>query len=84
MHIPKTMMNVAVTLQPMAEYSTHLLSLLFSPPLLVLFFSTTLLPLLVFVYAHSFVLPFPLVFSIAFQWHYLHSCYYELQNFKNV
>ncbi len=33
---------------------------------------------------HSFVLPFPLLFSIIFQWHFLHSCCYELQNFENA
>ncbi len=80
LHIPKMMMNVMTTLQPIAKYSTFL-SLLFSTPLLLLFFSTILLPPLAFVCAHSSALPFPLLFIIVFQ---LHSYGYEFQNLKNV
>jgi len=58
------MMNVAMTLQPTIEYSTNLQILLFSIPLLLLFFSTIPLPPLAFVYAHSFALHFPQLFSI--------------------
>jgi hypothetical protein len=50
------MMNVAMTLQPTAKYSTHLHILLFSTPLLLLFFS--IIPPFIFVYVHSSMLPF--------------------------
>ncbi len=86
LHIPKMMMmmNATMTFQPTTKYSTCLLSLLFSTPLLLLFFSTIPLPPLAFVCVHSSTLPFPLLFFVVFQWHFLHSCYCELQNFKNV
>ncbi len=58
LHIPKMMMNVAMTLQPTAKYSTHLHILLFSTPLLLLFFSIISLPPFIFVYVHSSMLPF--------------------------
>ncbi len=83
-HIPKMVMNATMTLQATIEYSTHLLYLLFLTPLLLLFFTTIPLPPLAFVYAHSFVLPFPLLFSTIFQWKFVHSCYYEFQNFENT
>jgi hypothetical protein len=83
LHIPKMMMNVVVTLQPTAEYST-LFSMFFSTPLRLLFFSTIPLPPLAFVCAHSYVFPFPLLFTIGFQLHSLHSYYCEFQNFKNA
>jgi hypothetical protein len=66
----------------MAEYSTHLFSLLFSTILLLLFFSTILVPPPPFVVFHSFALLFPLLFSIVSQSHSLHSCCYEFQNLK--
>jgi hypothetical protein len=84
LQIPKMMMNVATTLQPTTKYSTHLLFVFFSTPLLVLFFSTIPLPPHVFICIHSYVLPFPLLFFIVFQWLYLHSCCCELQNFENM
>ncbi len=65
LHIPKMMMNAMVTLQPMAEYST-ILSLLFSTPLLLMFFSIILLMIPTFICAHCFVLPFPLLFVVVF------------------
>ncbi len=83
LHIPEMMMNVTTTLQPTAKYST-LIFLLFSTPLLLMFFSTIPLPPPTFVCAHSSKLPFPLLFTIVFQLHSLHSYYCELQNFKNV
>jgi hypothetical protein len=64
------MMNAAVTLQP-TEYSTFLFSLLFSTPLLLMFVSTIMLPPPTFVHAHSFKLPFPLLFVVVFQLHSL-------------
>jgi hypothetical protein len=78
LYIVKMMMNVMVTSQPMAEYSTRYLFLLFSNVLLLLF----LLPPPTFICAHSSALPFPFLFSIVFQLHSLHSCCYELQNLK--
>ncbi len=72
LHILKMMMNVVATLQPIAEYST-LFSLLSSTPLLLMFFSIIPLPLPTFICAHSFALPFPLLFTIVFQLHYSHS-----------
>jgi hypothetical protein len=42
LHIPK-MMNATMTLQPMTKYSTHLF-LFFLTPLLLMLFSTILLP----------------------------------------
>jgi hypothetical protein len=83
LHIPKMMMNVVVTLQPTAKYSTFF-SMFFSTPLQLLFFSTIPLPPPIFVCAHSSVLPFPLLFIIVFQLHSLHSYYCEFQNFKNA
>ncbi len=64
MHIPKMMMNVVTTLQPMVEYSTHLHVLFFSTPLMLMFFSIIPLPLLAYVCIHSYVLPFPLLFFV--------------------
>jgi hypothetical protein len=61
------MMNAVATLKPMVEYSTRLRILLFSTPFLLLFFSTILFPPPTFVYVHSFMLPFPLLFSVNFQ-----------------
>jgi hypothetical protein len=61
---PNMIMNVMVTLYPMAKYSTHIRAFLFSTPLLLLFFSTILLPPLASVYVHSSMLPFPLLFCI--------------------
>jgi len=78
LHIPKMMMNAVTTLQPMVEYSTSLLFMLFSIVLLLLFFSTIPFPPLVFIYVHFSILLFPLLFSIVFQWHFLYSCYFEL------
>jgi len=66
LHILKMMMNVVVTLQLMAEYSTFFLFLLFSTPLLLLLVSTILLPPPDFIYAHSFEFPFPLLFIVVF------------------
>jgi hypothetical protein len=77
------MKNVVVTLKPMVEYSTFLHTLLFAIPILFLFFSTILLPP-ISVYAHSFALSFPLLFSIVYQLHSLHSYFCEFQNFKNA
>ncbi len=77
LHIPN-MMNATTTLQLIAEYSTFFFSLLFSTPLLLLFISTIMLPPLAFVYAHSSDLPFPLLFVVVFQLHFLHSYYCEL------
>jgi hypothetical protein len=51
LHIQKMMMNVAVTLQPMAEYLTSLHIVFFSTPLLI-FFLTILFPPPDFVCAH--------------------------------
>jgi hypothetical protein len=62
----------------------HNFFLLFSIPLLFLFFWTILFPFATFVYAHSSTLPFPLLFFVVFQWHSLHPCYYEFQNFNNA
>jgi hypothetical protein len=59
LHIPQIILNAVVTLQPMTKYSTLFLFVLFSIPLLLLFFSTIPLPPLAFVYAHFFVFPFP-------------------------
>jgi len=84
LHILKMMMNAVTTSHPMVEYSTHLFSLFLATPLLLLFFSTILLPLPAFVYAHSSTLPFPLLFYVVFQWCSLLSCCYELQNFENM
>jgi hypothetical protein len=72
LHIPKMMMNVAASLQPTSEYST-LFSLFFSTFFRLSFFSTIPLPPLAFVCAHSFVFPFPLLFIVVFQLHYLRS-----------
>jgi hypothetical protein len=79
----KIMTNAMATLQLMVKYST-ILSLLFSTPFLLLFFSRIPLPLLTFVYAHFFALPFPLLFIVVLQLQSLHSYYCELQNFKNM
>jgi len=84
LHIPKMMMNVMATLQPVAKYSTLIFFLLFSTPLLLLFFSTIPLPPPTFICVHSSTLPFPLLFAIVFQLHFPHSYCGELQNFKNV
>ncbi len=83
LHILKMMKNVTMTLQPTVQYST-LLSLLFSTPFQILFFSTIPLPCHAFIYVHSSALPFPLLFAIVFQLHYLHSYYCEFQNFENT
>jgi hypothetical protein len=72
LHILKMMMNVITTLQPTTKYSTRIFSLFFSTPLLVLFFLAILLLPPIFVYAHSSAFPFPLLFFVVFQWHYLH------------
>jgi hypothetical protein len=66
----------------MVKYSTCLLFMFFSIVLLLLFFSTILLLPPTFVCGHSSALPLPLLFSIVFQLHSLHSCCYELQNLK--
>jgi hypothetical protein len=68
LHISTMMMNAMATLKPTVEYSTHLLSLLFSTPFLLLFFFTILLPPLAFVYVLyvSFSLAIFYNFSIAF------------------
>jgi hypothetical protein len=79
LHIPKMMVNAIATSQPIVEYSTRLLFLLFSTILLLLFFSIILLPPLAFVCAHSFVLPFPLLFFIISQ---LHLCIHATMNFR--
>ncbi len=84
LHIPKMMMNAMMTLQPTTKYSTNLHDLLFSIPLLLLFFSTNSLPPPTFICAHSFTFPFPLLLSIIFQLYSLHSCCYEVHNFKNA
>jgi hypothetical protein len=84
LHIPKMMMNVVATSKPMVECSTCLFFLFFSITLLVLLFSTISLPPRAFVCVHSFILFFPLLLSIVSQLQYLHSCYYELQNFENA
>ncbi len=84
LHILKMMMNATMALQPTAKYSTRLFSLLFSTPLLILFFLAIPLTFPVFVCVHSFALPFPLLFFVVFQSHSLHSCYCEFQNFKNA
>jgi hypothetical protein len=72
------------TLQPMVEYSTLLISLLFSTPLLLFFFSIIPLPPPTFACVHSYVLPFPLLFAIIFQLHSLHSYCCEFQKLKNT
>ncbi len=72
-HISKMMTNATMTLQPTTKYSTHLHILLISTPFLLLLFLTILLPPPTFVYVHSYVLPFPLLFVVVFQLHYLHS-----------
>jgi hypothetical protein len=84
LHIPKMMMNATMTLQPTIEHSTHLHALLVSTPLLLLFFLAIMLPPLAFVCSHSFALPFPLLLSVVSQLHSLHSCCYELKDFKNT
>jgi hypothetical protein len=58
--------------------------LLFSTPFLLLFFSIIPLPPLAFVCVHFFAIPFPLLFSIVFQWRSLHSCCCELHSLKNA
>ncbi len=83
LHILKIMMNAALTLQPIVEYST-LMSMFFSTPLLFLFFSTIPFPFLSFICAHSPMLPFPLLFVVVFQLQSTHLYCYELQNFENV
>jgi hypothetical protein len=62
---------------------------LFSTLLLLMFFSTILLPPLAFVCAQSSMLPFPLLFIVVFQMHSLQSYYVlslccELKNFENT
>ncbi len=84
LHISKMMMNAVATLHPTTEYSTFLLFLLFSTPLLLMLFSTLSLSPPAFIYAHSSTLPFPLLFAIVFQLHSLHSYCCELQNFENA
>ncbi len=84
LHLLKMMMNAVTTLQPMDKYSTFLFSLLFSTPLLLLFFSTIHLPPLAFFYVHFSMFPFPLLFFIVFQLHTLHSYCCEFQKFKNT
>jgi hypothetical protein len=64
LHIPKMMMNAAMTLQPMAKYLIHAHALLFSIPHLLMFFSRIPLPPPTFVCAHSSMLPFPLIFFV--------------------
>ncbi len=83
LHISKMMMNTTTTLQPTTKYSTLLLYLFFSTPFILIFFSTILFPPS-FVCAHSFALPFPLLFSIVFELHSLHSYCCEFQNFEHV
>jgi hypothetical protein len=78
------MMNATTTLQPMVEYSACLHVLFFSTPLLLMLFSKVLLPPPTYVCAHSSVLPFPSLFFVVFQSHFLHSCCYELHNFENT
>ncbi len=75
----KMMVNVATTSQPTIAYSTLQHILLLSTPLLLLLFSINMLPLLIFIYAHSSALHFPLLLSTIFQLHSLHSCFYELE-----
>ncbi len=84
LHIPKMMMNVVTTSELTAKYSTFLFFLLFSIRYLLLFFSRILLPHVAFIYVHSFTFPFPLLFTISLQLHFIHSYYYEFQNFKNI
>jgi hypothetical protein len=78
LHIQKMMINATITLQPTIEYSTCLHVLFFSTLLILLFFSTISLPPVVFIYIHSYALPFPLLVSMVFQSHSLHSCCCEL------
>ncbi len=68
----------------MPKYSTLFFFLLFSTPLLLMFLSTILLPPPGFVFVHSSMFPFPLLFTIVFQLHSLHSYCYEFQNFENA
>ncbi len=67
LHNLKMMVNVMVTLQPMAEYST----------LHHIFFSTIPLPPLVSICVHSSTPPSPLLLYVIFQSHFLKSCFYE-------
>ncbi len=64
LHISEMMMNVTMTLQPTAEYSTHLHALLFSTFFLLLFSSTISLPPPASSCAYFFVFPFPLLFFV--------------------
>jgi hypothetical protein len=75
-----------MTLQPMAKYSALLHALLFVTPLVCVcvFFLTIMFPLPISIYVHSSRLPFPLLFSIVFESHFQHSCFYGLHNFKNA
>jgi hypothetical protein len=74
LHIPKMTMNAVMILQLMVEYSTHLFFLFFSTLLLLPFFSIILLPPPAFVYVHSYMFHFLLLFFIVSQSHFLHSC----------
>ncbi len=81
LHILEMMMNVTMTLQQTTKYSTfHVL--LFVTPLFLIFSSTILLPPLVFIYVHSFMFPFPLLFSIVSQSHSLHLCFLNSRTSK--
>ncbi len=78
------MVNAATTLLPTVKCSTLLYSLLFSTYLPLLFFSTHMFPIPIFICVHFFMLPSPLLLSAIFQSHFLHSCFYELQNFEKT
>ncbi len=83
LHTLKMMVNMGATLLPMAKCSALQHTLLFST-LLPFFFSTVLLPPPIFVCAHSFVLPSPLLFFIISLSCFPHSCFCEFQNFENT
>ncbi len=52
--------------------------------LLLLFFSTLLLPHHASIYVHFSMFPFPLLLSAIFQLCFLYSCFCELQNFEKT
>jgi hypothetical protein len=83
LHISKMMMNTTTTLQPIAKYST-LLSLFFSTPFILMFFSTILLHPPTFICAHSFVLPFSFTIFYSFSIALFTLICCELQNFEHV
>jgi hypothetical protein len=67
------MMSATLTLQPMAKYSPHLHVLLFSTFILFVFSSTIPLPPPASICVYFFMLPFPLLFFVVFQSHFLHA-----------